>query len=130
MDCEAKRAAPARELIAGWSAVATATLAVLAWAACCVLPIALSLAGISIAGTALIAGQRTWLTLLALPVLAAGWWMVWRRRRACRADRSCPAPSRLSINLLVAASVLTLLALVWEPMIEPFLISVLNGARG
>ncbi|WP_346427315.1 MFS transporter permease [Caulobacter sp. 17J65-9] len=110
--------------------MATATLAVLAWAACCVLPIALSLAGISIAGTALIAGQRTWLTLLALPVLAAGWWMVWRRRRACRADRSCPAPSRLSINLLVAASVLTLLALVWEPMIEPFLISVLNGARG
>ena len=61
-----------RETLLGWSALGGSALAVLAWAACCVLPIALSLAGLSLAGTSLVAGQRQWITLGAAVLLAAG----------------------------------------------------------
>src|SRR5579859_7596813 len=69
-----------RDIALGWSALGAAALAVFAWAACCVLPLALSIAGMSLAGTAFIAGQRTWLTLAAAVVLTGAWWMAWRRR--------------------------------------------------
>src|SRR5580693_4334818 len=98
----------ARDTILGWSALGAAALAVFAWSACCVLPVALSIAGHSLAGTAVIAGQRTWLTVATMAVLGAGWWMVWRRRGACAADAACAPPSRLMIGLLSAATVLTL----------------------
>ena len=48
------------DIILGWSALGAAALAVFAWSACCVLPLALSIAGLSLAGTAVIAGQRAW----------------------------------------------------------------------
>ena len=118
-----------RDIIIGWSALGAAALAVFAWSACCVLPIALSIAGLSLAGTAVIAGQRTWLTLATLVVLGAGWWMVWRRRRACAADAACAPPSRLMIGLLSAATALTLAALAWGPFIEPWALALLRSAR-
>jgi mercuric ion transport protein len=119
-----------REIFVGWSVLGAAALAVFAWSACCVLPIALSFAGLSLAGTAMIASQRTWLTLGTLVVLAAGWWMVWRRRRACAADATCAPSSRLMIGLLAAATILTVTALAWGPFIEPWVLSLLRSARG
>jgi mercuric ion transport protein len=119
-----------REIILGWSALGAAALAVFAWAACCVLPMALGVAGLSLAGTAMIAGQRTWLTLGTLVVLAAGWWMIWRRRRAGGAYTTCAPPSRLMIGLLSVATMLTLAALAWGPFIEPWALSLLRSARG
>ena len=118
------------EIILGWSALGAAALAVFAWAACCVLPMALGVVGLSLAGTAVIAGQRTWLTLGTLVVLAAGWWMVWRRRQACAADATCAPPSQLMIGLLSVATMLTLAALAWEPLIEPWALSLLRSVRG
>ena len=119
-----------REVILGWSALGAAALAVFAWAACCVLPMALSVAGLSLAGTAVIAGQRTWLTLATLVALATGWWMVWRRRQTCAVDATCAPPSRLTMGLLLAATILALAALCWGPFIEPWAVALLRNARG
>jgi mercuric ion transport protein len=119
-----------RETIIGWSALGGSALAVLAWAACCVLPVALSLAGLSLAGTALVAGQRTWITLGAAIVLVAGWWSVWQRRRACAVGASCTPPSRLTVTLLTIATLLTVMALIWQPLIEPRALMLLRSLRG
>ena len=105
--------------VLAWSALTASALAVIAWAACCVLPIGLSVIGVTLAGTALLAGQRTWLTVAALVVLAVGWVMMLRRRRACALDATCVPPSRGIVALLTVASVLACLALLWQPFIEP-----------
>jgi len=119
-----------RDLLLGWTALGAAALAVLAWAACCVLPMALSIAGLSLAGTAVIAGQRTWLTFATAIVLAAGWWMAWRRWRAHALDAARAPPSRLMIALLSVATAVAPTALAWGPLIEPRLLGLLRAARG
>lgn len=113
----------------GWSAIGAAALAVFAWSACCVLPIGLSLIGLSLAGTALFAEQRTWLTVVAVIILAAGWRSMWRRRILCPTDASCAPPLRLLLALLSAATALTILALAWRPLIEPWALSLMRTLR-
>ena len=109
------------DLAVSASAVFAGAASVLAWAACCVLPLALSVAGLSFAGAAMLAGLRHTLTPVALLIVAGGWLLhLWRLRR-CRADASCARPSRLTFWLLVAATVLVATSFVWEPLIEPFL---------
>ena len=115
--------------IIGWSALGVAGLAVFAWSACCVLPLALSFVGLSIAGTALLAEQRTWLTIGAAIVLAAAWWSVLRRRKACALDAGCAPPSGLMLTLLGAAALLFGLALTWQPLIEPWAMKLLVSLR-
>lgn len=124
-----KPRADATERVLGWSALGGAAAAVFAWAACCVLPMGLSVAGLSLAGTAMVAGQRTWLTLGAAVLLTAGWWSVWRRRRTCAVDATCAPPSRLAISLLVVATTLIALALIWQPLIEPWALMLLRSLR-
>ena len=119
----------AREIWLSWSAVVTAALSVFAWAACCVLPMTLSVAGLSLAGTGLIAGQRTWMTTLTVLLLAGGWFFVIRKARRCRVDTRCTPPSRLTVWLLGIASFLTLTALIWEPIIEPIWLAQLRTLR-
>ena len=46
------------EVAVGASAAVSGVAAVFAWAACCVLPLALSVAGVSFAGAAILAGAR------------------------------------------------------------------------
>jgi mercuric ion transport protein len=117
------------ETLVGWGAIATALGAVLAWAACCVLPMALALAGTSMAATAAIAGQRSWLTLAAALLLGAGWVLAWRRARACRVDQSCRPPSRLNMALLSGASILLVAAVAWPVFIEPALLHLILAAK-
>jgi mercuric ion transport protein len=113
-----------------WAALAAATGAVLAWAACCVLPMSLALAGLGLSGLGWMAGQRSWLTLLSLGAVGAGWVLTWRRARACRTDSACAAPSRLGTNLLGVATVLVVLSLIWRPMIEPWALALIRNMRG
>ena len=116
--------------VAASAAAAVGGLAsVFAWAACCVLPLALSVAGLSFAGVAVIAGARHWITVVAVAVLVGGWLAHWRRLRACRRDGACRRPSRLSVVLLMAATVLVSLSLVWEPLIEPWAMPLLAAQR-
>src|SRR5579872_5946576 len=81
------------EAVLGWAAIVAAAGAVLSWAACCVLPLSLALAGLSLGGLSWIAGQRTWITLIALGVIGAGWLVTWRRARMRGAGA---APFRLA----------------------------------
>lgn len=118
------------EMALSWAAVVAAAGAVFAWAACCVLPLALALAGLGLGGLSWIAGQRTWITLAALAVIGVGWVLTWRRRRMCKVDSACAAPSRLGIGLLSVATVLTVLALAWQPFIEPWALALIRSARG
>lgn len=118
------------ETALSWAAVAAAAGAVFAWAACCVLPMSLALAGIGLGGLSWIAGQRTWITLAALGVIGVGWILTWRRARMCRIDGACATPSRLGIGLLGAATFLAVLALAWQPFIEPWALRLIRIARG
>lgn len=117
------------EVAVSASAAAGAAASLFAWAACCVLPLALSLAGVSFAGAALIAGMRDGLTVAAILALLAGWALHWRRRRLCSRDVSCRRPSRLAFWLLTVATVLVLLSLAWQPFIEPWVLPRLAAAR-
>ena len=117
------------ETLVGWAAIATSAGAVLAWAACCVLPLALALAGTGMAASSMLAGQRSWLTLAAAVILAAGWLQTWRHVRACRIDRSCKPPSRFNLALLSGASLLMVVATAWPGLIEPMLLHQIHAAR-
>ncbi len=118
------------ETVLSWAAIAAAAGAVFAWAACCVLPMSLALVGIGLGGLSWIAGLRTWITFAALGVIGIGWVLTWRRARMCRVDEACAAPSRLGIVLLGAATLLALLALAWQPVIEPWALRLIRIARG
>ena len=118
------------ETTLNWTALAAAAGAVFAWAACCVLPMSLALAGLGLGGLSLIAEQRTWITLAALAVVGIGWILTWRRARRCRIDSACAAPSRLGVGLLGAATILVLLALIWQPIVEPWALALIRNARG
>lgn len=113
-----------------WAAVTAAAGAVFAWAACCVLPMSLALAGLGLSGLGWFAAQRTWITLAALAVIGVGWIVTWRRARMCQVDSTCAAPSRLGIGLLGVATVLVLLALIWQPIVEPWALTLIRSARG
>lgn len=117
------------ETALSWAAMAAAAGAVFAWAACCVLPMWLALAGLGLGGLSWIAGQRSWITFAALGVIGVGWVMTWRRARTCRVDAACAAPSRLGIGLLGAATLLVLLALAWQPFVEPWALALIRSAR-
>ncbi len=113
-----------------WAAFAAAAGAVFAWAACCVLPMSLAVAGLGLGGLSWFAQQRAWITLAALGVIGAGWLLTWRRARMCRTDSACAPPSRLGTGLLAAATVLALLALAWQPFVEPWALALIRRARG
>lgn len=94
-----------------------------------VLPLALTIAGVSFAGAGVIAGARNWLTLVAAVILSAGWLLHWRRLRMCRKDAACRRPSRLAFWLLVVASLLIVLSMAWQPYIEPWAMPRLAAMR-
>lgn len=124
------RSAPGRETAVSGAAAVAAGGAVVAWVACCVLPMTLALAGVGISGLSWIAGLRVWITLLALGAVGLGWVITWRRTLTCRTDQACAAPSRLGTGLLGLATVFVMMALTWQPLIEPWALAMLRGARG
>lgn len=113
----------------GLGALAAAGVAVLAWASCCVLPLALAAAGLSAGTLSLLAGQRSWITLAAIALFMTAGWVAWRQSRRCRTDPACPRPSRWTIGMLVVAGMLLLIALVWQPVLEAPLLHALLPLR-
>lgn len=124
---------PARRRVSTTAAGAAAAfgglVSVFAWAACCVLPLALSAAGLSLAGAAVFAGARQGITLVAVAILAGAWLIYGRRLRTCREDEACPRPSRLTVSLLLIATTLVGLSLIWRPVIEPWSMPLLAAMR-
>lgn len=109
---------PVTEKVAGTAAVACATSAV-ACAVCCVLPVALPAVALAGAGglIAWFAGAYVWMTCGAVAAVAGAWGWVW-----WQSARSRARPASSTLYLMVLASVLLVVALVW-PLIEPRLVA-------
>lgn len=103
--------------------LATSSAAVLSCAACCVLPLALPAAAIAGAGAtpSWFEGAAPWLRGLSVLIVAAAWFMVWRQ--TAKTGRKA---ARSTIILLGISTVLTVIALLWEPLIEASLIGLLR----
>jgi mercuric ion transport protein len=110
------------------SAGLAAGLAAIVASSCCVLPIVFvglglgSLAAILIPTLAVL---RPYLLAAAALAVVAAWVGYARRRRMCVTDAACGAADsarRAPIWLIVASGVV-LLALIWQPTIEPVLLT-------
>ena len=111
----------------------TSVGAVLAALACCVLPLGLAALGV---GAGLSSALKPlvplhWpLSIVAMLAVASGWILYLRRRRmACAEGASCGVspPSRATLILLCAATLLVVLSSLW-PFIEPALMRLLEPA--
>lgn len=98
-------------------------------AACCVLPLALAGVGIGAGSLAAFVPYRWPLTIAALVVIAAGWALYWRKRRACAADSNCTVstPSKATFTMLAVATVIVALSALWGFVEQP-LMRALGGA--
>lgn len=116
----------------GVAAVGTAGgfTALVSAAACCVLPLALALAGIGSGGLAFLVPYHWPLTIGAGLLVAAGWAFYARKRRACSTSNDCGAapPGRLAFVLLCLASACVILSALWPGYIEGPLMRLLGGA--
>lgn len=105
----------------------TAGLAAIVASSCCVLPIVF--VGLGLGGVAAIlipplASLRPYLLGAAVLAVIAAWLSYARRRRACASDAACAATGagRCAPAWLALATAVVLLALIWQPLIEPRLL--------
>lgn len=105
---------------AGLTAITLATGAV-ACGACCVLPFALPAAALAGSGSilALIAGAHAWVTVLAILTVIGAWGWI-----ATQTVRTRCAPARSTLYVMVTATALTGVAVLW-PIIEPRLLTAI-----
>ena len=88
-------------------------------AACCVLPLCLAALGLGAGGLAVIVPYHWPLTIISALMLAAGWALYIRKRRACARDDTCAtAPTRATVVLLSLATVFVLLSAIWPSTLE------------
>ena len=99
--------------------------ALTAAASCCVLPLALAGTGVSASTLAPLVPWRLPLSLLALLAILAGWFLLYRRTRACTVDPTCARPARSTVVMLTTATLFALLSLAW-PLFEASLVSALQ----
>ena len=100
--------------------VAAGFAALFSAAACCVLPIALALAGIGAGGFVFIVPYHWPLTIAAGVAVAVGWALYIRKRQLCIGNASCAveAPSRATFLLLCGATAFVLLSVAWKEIFE------------
>lgn len=122
--------APAGGTETGVAAVGTAAslTALFSAAACCVLPLALGAAGLGAGGLAAFVPYHWPLTIAALVLIAAGWGIYVRKRRACATDATCaaPAPNGATFIMLCVATAIVALSALWS-FIEQPLMRALGG---
>lgn len=109
----------------------SAGLAGIAASSCCILPLVFAgfgLGGATFAVLPVLAAWRPYLLGAAVLALAAAWVVQLRRHSACAADGDCaPAAGRArGLARLAAVSVVVLLSLVWQPLVEPRLLLLLR----
>lgn len=109
-------------VLAGFGALFSAT-------ACCVLPLALGALGIGAGGLAAVVPFHWPLTIAALVVVAAGWFLYLRKRQACVGDRNCAVapPSRATFVLLCLATSFVTVSALWGYIEQPLMLA-LGGA--
>lgn len=105
-------------------------LGAVAAASCCIVPLALTLAGVSgawMANLRALAPYQPYFTAITLVFIGLGFYHVyWKPRRACAADGACakPLPDRLVKTGLWTGTILVLAAFsfpYWFAAIEPYL---------
>lgn len=92
-------------------------------AACCVLPLALGSVGIGAAGLAFLGPLHAPLSAIALLAILGGWFLYVRRRRACALGTDCEPSSKLTLPVLLTATIFVALGAIW-PFIEAPLMGV------
>ena len=123
---EATAALDGRVAAVGTAASVTALFSA---AACCVLPLALAAMGVGAGGLAAFVPFHWPLTIAASLAIAAGWFLYFRRKRACATDESCAvAPAaRATLVMLIVASVIIAISAIWS-YIEAPLMKLAGGA--
>jgi mercuric ion transport protein len=103
--------------------------ALLSAAACCVLPLAFAAAGLATGGLAFLVPYHWPLTIVAALAVAVGWFLYFRKQRACARDASCSvaAPSAATRSLLILATAFVLLSAVWKLWFEQPLMRLFSG---
>lgn len=104
--------------------------ALIAAAACCVLPLAFAAIGLGAGGLAFLVPFHWPLTIAAAVAVAAGWTFYARRRRACSRDESCTVapPTKVTFWMLCLATAFVALSALWPAYFEQPLIRLLGGA--
>lgn len=97
-----------------------------AGAACCVLPLMLAGVGVGAGWLAPLVPLHTPLSVIALLAVAGGWFLYLRRRKACVPGNDCAPPSKVTLVLLVVASVLVAISAAL-PLVEAPLMKALGG---
>ena len=108
---------------------AASVTALFSAAACCVLPLALAAMGVGAGGLAAFVPFHWPLTIAASLAIAVGWFLYFRRKRACTTVESCSvAPTaRATLVMLIVASVIVAISAIWS-YIEAPLMKLAAGA--
>ena len=119
-----RRAAPgsvSENRVAAAGALAGLT-ALLSAAACCVLPLALAAVGLGAGSLAAFVPYRWPLTAVALVMIAVGWTLYFRNRRAC-ASEECEASGRSTVTLVMlgVATVAAAFSAMWGLLEQPLM---------
>lgn len=98
--------------------------------ACCVLPLVLAGAGVGTSALGAVVPYHWPLTIASGLVIAVGWLLYWRRRRACATGAQCAAgpPSAATAALLSLATLLVIVSALWPRFFEQPLVRLLGGA--
>ena len=98
--------------------------------ACCVLPLVFAAIGVGSGALGVVVPYHWPLTIVSAVVIAVGWLLYWRRRRACAAGADCAAnpPSRATAVMLSLATVFVAISALWPGFFEPPLMRLLGGA--
>jgi len=81
-------------------------------ATCCILPLALTLAGLAGAGLMMSMMRYEWITMpLGILGLGGGWWLYFRQRRRCATQACRFVGRRLNQVLLSLATIVVIVAL-------------------
>ena len=115
---------------AGGVAAASGLVALLAMASCCAIPAAMAVAGLSgLSGIFIFGGEHHFvLTAISFLLILGGWAFYGWERWECSQGR-CERPTPLGRNLLILATGLLVLALLFGPFIEPWVLAELRQWR-
>lgn len=129
-ELKAARAGASRRTEQGVVVLGTAGgfTALLSAAACCVLPLAFAALGLGAGGFAAFVPYHWPLTIASGIVVAIGWALYMRKRRACLSDASCKvAPPRATLVMLLLATTFVAVSTIWPGHLERPLMRLIAG---
>ncbi len=107
-------------------------LGAIAASSCCIVPLILFSLGVSgawVGNLTALAPYKPIFITITLGFLAYGYWMVYRKPKACADGAACarPLPNKLVKSALFGSTILIILALFWKwiaPVVAPILLGL------